>query len=365
MAKAGHKQGWNWARFLEANGALIGLAVLIGLGCLISPDAFAKPMNLINILRQTSFIGIIAIGMTFVIILGGIDLSVGSMVALLGGMGILVMNAVAESPANADVIQYGPIVLAAALMLVGGPLLGLANGTLIAKGRVTPFIATLGGMAAFRSLSLAFADGGEYRSEVSSFRFMGSGKLELGFLPIAKDTPLPLHTPVMIFLAVAIAAHLLLRKTNFGLHVQAIGDNEKAARYAAVPVDRVRILTYALSGLTCGIAALLISSRLNSVSSSQTGTLYELDAIAAVVVGGTRMQGGSGRIWGTVVGVLILGVVNNLLNMLNPDVLGQIARTLHITWTHLDKLNVIHLQGLIKGAIIVAAVLVQRSGRST
>jgi ribose transport system permease protein len=339
--------------FLENYGALLGLVLLVGLGCLISPDAFARPMNLVNILRQSSFVGIIAIGMTFVIILGGIDLSVGSMVALLGGLGIMAMNGVAGE-GNAAI----PIVVAAAVMLAGGPLLGLTSGVLIAKGRITPFIATLGAMAAFRSLSLAFADGGEYRSEVPAFNGLGTGTVDL---PL---TDLPLHYPVVCFIVVAVVAHLILRKTTFGLNIQAIGDNEKAARYAAVPVDRVRILTYGLSGLTCGIAALLISSRLNSVSSSQTGSLYELDAIAAVVVGGTRMNGGAGRIWGTVVGVLILGVISNLLNMLNSDVLGQVARGLHLTWTRLDKLNIIHLQGLIKGVIIVAAVLLQRARRS-
>jgi ribose transport system permease protein len=349
--------------FLETYGAVLGLSLLIGLGCLISPDAFAKPLNFINILRQSSFIGVIAVGMTFVIILGGIDLSVGSMVALLGGLGIMAMNAVATSPDPVEGVQYAPILLAAAIMLVGGPLLGLLNGVLIGKGRLTPFIATLGAMAAYRSLALAFADGGEYRSQVSSFRLIGGGKIDVPFIHVV-DAPLPIHYPVLAFIVVAALAHLLLRKCAFGLQVQAIGDNERAATYGAVRVARVRMLTYALSGLTCGIAALLISSRLNSVSSSQTGTLYELDAIAAVVVGGTRMQGGSGRIWGTVVGVLILGVVNNLLNMLNPDVLGQISRTLHIGWTHLDRLNVIHLQGFIKGAIIILAVLLQRSRRA-
>jgi ribose transport system permease protein len=234
----------------------------------------------------------------------------------------------------------------------------------VAKGRIIPFIATLGSMAAYRSLALAFADGGEYRSEVPSFRLLGGGRIEAPFIHLGNDQPLPLHYPVLIFLAVAVLAHLLLRKTTFGLHVQAIGDNERAAAYSAVPVTRTRVLTYALSGLTCGIGALLIASRLNSVSSSQTGQLYELDAIAAVVVGGTRMQGGSGRIWGTVVGVLILGVVNNLLNMLSPDVLSKVAGALHITWTRLDRLNVIHLQGLIKGAIIILAVLLQRSRRA-
>lgn len=363
------------AGILDAYGALLGLILLVALGCLISPEAFAKPANFVNILRQSSFIGIIAIGMTFVITLGGIDLSVGSMVALLGGLGILAMNAAAEGAAP-DAVPYGPILLAAAVMLIGGPILGALNGVIIARGRVTPFIATLGAMAAYRSLALAFADGGEYRSEVSAYRHIGGGRIDL--IPIGRQvitdpdtqteivryTWLPLHYPVLVFLGFALIAHILLRRTTFGLHVQAIGDNERAAAYAAVPVNRVRILTYALSGLACGVAALLVSSRLNSVSSAMTGSLYELDAIAAVVVGGTAMRGGSGRVWGTVIGVLILGIINNLLNMLSADVLTKVADTLHLRWTGLHKLNVIHLHGLIKGAIIILAVLLQRSRRT-
>jgi ribose transport system permease protein len=343
---------------LERYGSLAALAVLIGLGVWMSPDAFGRPANFVNILRQSSFIGIIAIGMTFVIILGGIDLSVGSMVALLGGIGILAMNSVAGGGTGdgAGHPTLG-IVAGAAVMLGGGAFLGFVTGVLIAKGRIAPFIATLGGMAAFRSLALAIRDGGEYSTTVPSFGVLGTGGLKAPFVRIAEGVPLTLHYPVLVFLLGAVAAHLLLKRTTFGLYVHAIGDNERAAAFGAVPIARVRVLTYTLMGVCSGLAALLISSRMNSVSSSQTGTLYELDAIAAVVVGGTRMTGGAGRVWGTVVGVLILGVVNNLLNMLSTtETLGRLG---------LEHLNMTHLQGLVKGAIIVAAVLVQRSGRSS
>jgi ribose transport system permease protein len=145
--------------------------------------------------------------------------------------------------------------------------------------------------------------------------------------------------------------------------VRAVGDNTIAATYSAVRVDRIKILTYSLSGLVCGIAAVMISSRLNSVSSSQTGNLNELDAIAAVVVGGTRMTGGAGRVRSPVDGVLILGVINNLLNMISPDWLATIGKGLGFTWLHLERVNMAHLQGFVKGTIIVAAVLLQRSSK--
>jgi ribose transport system permease protein len=170
----------------------------------------------------------------------------------------------------------------------------------------------------------------------------------------------PYHLSIL-FILVALSGIVLLRRSTFGYYVRAVGDNTLAATYSAVRVDRVKVLTYSLSGLVCGIAAIMISSRLNSVSSSQTGNLNELDAIAAVVVGGTRMTGGAGRVWSTVVGVLILGVINNLLNMISPDWLASVGKALGFSWLHLERVNMAHLQGFVKGTIIVAAVLLQRS----
>ncbi|MBX3357167.1 MAG: ABC transporter permease [Phycisphaeraceae bacterium] len=331
-------------------GSVVALAMLLLVGSRLS-ESFISIANFNNILRQNSVVGIIAVGMTFVIILGGIDLSVGSLVAMLGGLGILAMNTASAAGAP----DWLAIVVGASVMVLGGPLVGMGSGVLIAKGRIAPFIATLGGMAAFRSISLAAADGGEFRSAVSAFGVIGSGGIEIPFVQISEGVAMRVHYPVLAFLIVAAVAHVVLRRTTLGTYIHAIGDNDRAARYAAIPVDRVRIVTYGISGLACGIGALLIASRLNSVSSSQTGTLYELDAIAAVVVGGTRMQGGAGRVWGTVVGVLLLGVVNNMLNMVSS------SETLR--WLGLGSVNMIHLQGLVKGAIIVAAVLVQRPGR--
>lgn len=341
---------------MERHGALLALIVLFVGTALLEvllkdPEqrAFLKPRNLMNIVSQWSFVGIVAVGMTFVIILGGIDLSVGAIVALAGGTAVYVLNAMGAGGGEHAVIHA--IIVAVATAVVGGAFLGWLNGLVIAKGRIAPFVATLGSMAMFRALILAKADGSEIRSSVPSFNAIGSKGIDLPVwlggeaAKLAEDgsvlsvaSPLMVRYPVIGFVVVAILGHLLLTRTAFGLNVYSIGDNAKAARYAGVKIARVTMAVYTIAGLTCGIAAMFASSRLNSVSSSSTGQLYELDAIAAVVIGGTRLQGGSGRVFGTVVGVLILGVVSNMLNML-------------------DVSNFYH--GLVKGVIIIAAVLIQ------
>lgn len=325
---------------MERHGAILALVVLV-VGTAVlehfrveeSSRAFLKPQNFLNILRQMSLVGIVAIGMTFVIILGGIDLSVGAMVALLGGAAIYAMNGAAENHG-----ELWGITAAVAVCVAGGPVLGLVNGLVIARGRIAPFVATLGTMVAFRSLILAPAEGSQIRSMVPSFNAIGSGGVTVSWIHLGEGDPLVLQYPVLVFAAVAILAHLSLSKTAIGMNIYAIGDNTRAARYAGVKVGRVTMIVYAMCGLTCGFAALLSASRLNSVSSSSLGLFYELDAIAAVVIGGTRLQGGSGRVLGTVVGVLIIGVVGNMLNMLQVST---------------------HYQGLVKGLIIIGAVLIQ------
>lgn len=325
-------------------GALVALLLLVAFTAVFSP-AFLRAENLLNVLRQWSFVGIIAVGMTFVIILGGIDLSVGSLVAMLGGLGVLTLNAVLAG-GRGDAVA---VAAAFGVMLAGGVLAGALNGLLITKGRLAPFIATLGGLAAFRSIALALIDGGEYRSlSPGLFVRLGAGGIPIPGTNVAPRAPQPIPLlipwPVLLFLAVAIIGHVLLTKTRFGRHVVAIGCSERAALYAAIRVNWTKFLTYVLTGLCAGVSAMLLSSRMNSVSSSGTGLLYELDVIAAVVIGGTRMTGGRGTIIGTVIGVLILGVVGNMLNLLQVST---------------------YLQGMVKGLIIVAAVLVQRQGRDS
>lgn len=322
--------------------ALVGLLLFTAVFEIVTKgeSILIRPENLLNILRQVSFVGIIAMGMTLVITLGGIDLSVGSLVAFLGGVGILFMNALLERETS----ELLAVTAAFGLMLVAGSAAGLLNGMLVAKGKLAPFIATLGGLAAYRSIAMALVAGGEYRSASTGlFSALGAGGIPIPGTNIAPRAPSPVPLlfpwPVLIFATVAVAAWILLNKTRWGRYIVAIGSNERSAVYSAVQVDRVKLLTYSLLGLCTGIAASLVASRLASISSSGSGTLYELDVIAAVVIGGTRMRGGSGTIVGTVIGVLMLGVIQNMLNLLQVSV---------------------YLQGLVKGLVIVGAVLLQR-----
>ena len=302
-----------------------------------------KPENLLNILRQVSFVGIIAMGMTLVITLGGIDLSVGSLVAFLGGVGILLLNALLARKTE----EWTAVLAAFVLMIAGGCLAGLINGLLVSKGRLAPFIATLGGLAAYRSLAMALVAGGEFRSDGTGlFGRIGAGGIPVPGTNIAPLAPSPILLlfpwPVLVFAVVAFASWVILNRTRLGRYIVAIGSNERSAIYSAIQVDRVKIVTYSILGLCTGIAALLVASRLSAISSSSSGTLYELDVIAAVVIGGTRMRGGAGTIAGTVIGVLILGVIQNMLNLLQVSV---------------------YLQGLVKGLVIIGAVLLQRTER--
>ncbi|MGD0542679.1 MAG: ABC transporter permease, partial [Tepidisphaeraceae bacterium] len=220
---------------------------------------------------------------------------------------------------------------------------GILNGLLIVRARIAPFIATLGGLAAYRSLAMAMIDGGTFDSKSPGlFHRIAGGGIAVPGVHVGVDRPLIVPYPVLIFFLLAAAMAVLLNKMRFGRYVLAIGSNERAARYSGVNVERVKILAYILIGALTGISALLVASHTNSISSSSSGQLYELDVIAAVVVGGTRMTGGAGTIFGTVIGVLILGVIGNMLNFLDVS---------------------IYLQGLIKGGIIVAAAFVQQLGR--
>jgi ribose transport system permease protein len=298
---------------------------------------FLTPGNLLHVLQNQAPVGVVAIGMTLVIISGGIDLSVGSMLGMAGTLGMWVMLQMKGS--DARVIAVGLPV-----MVLTGVLAGLLNGVLVAKGRVAPFIATLGGLAAFRSVAKTIGGSGTLDLlNNTCLKNLGAHGIPLPFLYL-KNRQLELHWTSIIFFVLAIVAGIVLNRTRYGRYVIAIGGNERAAEYSAINVGWVKILTYGGMGLFCGIGAILHAARSCSISSTQGGDQYELDAIAAVVIGGTRITGGSGSVFGTVVGVLILGVINNMLNFLGiPDT----------------------LQGLVKGVIIVAAVLVQQMGRRT
>ncbi|QOI99424.1 MAG: ABC transporter permease [Phycisphaeraceae bacterium] len=334
------RAGGGLARWFGRHGALgpgLALAVLCVVLAVISPD-FRKPENPLNILNQNAFVGLVAVGMTFVIIAGGIDLSVGSMVALLGGLSVYASNAAASSWGLGPWASVG---VGSVVAVAGGAVAGSLNGALVVWGRVAPFIATLGTLAIFRSVIMTMADGGEIRSGVPAYAEVGAGTHGIP-LPItsSRGSALFLTYPSVAFLVCAALGQAVLSYSVFGRRVLSVGDNATAARYAGVKVGRVTFAVYALAGLLCGVAAFLLSSRMASVASASAGKLYELDAIAAVVIGGTAMRGGRGSVAGTVVGVLMLGVITNALNLLGAPAL---------------------LQDFFKGVIIIAAVLAQRA----
>lgn len=306
---------------LEKHGPLVALVILFVLSSVASPY-FLQTRNILNILRQVSYTGIIGLGMTFVIISGGIDLSVGSMTALVGGLVIMVINNLGG--------ELMAIILAIVIGLLLGVVLGAINGLIVTKGKVAPFIVTLGTMAIYRSFTLYISNAGEFRSTSNLYPQLGMGYF-LG-IPI----------PVWVFLGLAAFFAVILNHTRYGRHICAVGSNERVARYSAIDVDKVRLIAYVIVGFTVAVSAILMSSRLNSVSSSNAGVNYELDAIAAVIIGGTAMSGGSGTMSGTVIGAITLGIINNMLNMLGVSP---------------------YLQGTVKGLVIIGAVLIQRKKR--
>ena len=310
---------------LPAFGPLLGLALLCIAGTLLNGE-FATVDNTMNVLTRTAFIGIIAVGMCFVIISGGIDLSVGSMAALIAGVTILLMNKIA--PLGWSPVAVVMVGMATAVLL--GALFGLAHGLLITRGRIEPFIVTLGTLGIFRAYLTYFAEGGALALDDTLADTYG---------PVYYGSLLGIPIPVWVFALVALGGALLLNRTAYGRYVQAIGSNEQVARYAAVDVDRTKVLTYTLLGVCVGIATLLYVPRLGSASPT-TGLLWELEAIAAVIVGGTALRGGAGSIGGTVVGAILLSVISNILN--------------------LTSIISVYLNAAVQGVVIILVAFLQR-----
>jgi ribose transport system permease protein len=312
------KRGMPWAR---SGGtvdvqeyALVGvIALLLIAGGILEGSSFLSKDNMFNVLRQGSVVGVLAIGMTFVIATAGIDLSVGSMVAAAGVAGGLLVDS-------------GSLAFMAGAILLGVAL-GSINGAAVAYGKVVPFIATLAMLLIARGLALWMSD----KTPISLFdleavRWFGTGEV------------LTIPSSLVVFLVVAAIGWVLLNRTPYGRYVVAVGGNTEAARIAGVKVSRILFSVYALSGLCVGIAAILLCGRLASAS-PVAGSLYELDAIAAVVIGGTSLAGGRATIVGTVLGVITFALVFNLLTLMNLAV---------------------EIQQVTKGLIILAAVLLQR-----
>lgn len=307
-------------------GPLIGLIALIIIGALLS-DNFLSARNISNVLTRSSFIGIIAVGMTFVIIAGGIDLSVGSMAALNAGLVIITMNFVMTRVGA----NWWTVLIGMALSLVFGLLAGAFNGLAITKGKIEAFIVTLGTLGIFRALVTYFADGGTLSLDLS---------MRGVYRPVYFSSFLGIPIPIWIFIVVAVLGSIVLHRTRFGRYCYAIGSNESVARYSAIKVDRIKLLTYVIQGLCVAVATIIYVPRLGSASSS-TGLLWELEAIAAVIIGGTALKGGSGHIWGTLVGAVMLSTIGNVLNL--TDYISE------------------YLNGAVQGVIIILAVLLQRT----
>lgn len=296
-------------------GPLIGLLLITVLLAILT-DSFLTVNNLMNLLRQISINALIAFGMTFVILTAGIDLSVGSMLAL-------------GSALTAGMLSSGvnPL-LAVALGLLIGLVLGTFNGLIITKGKVAPFVATLATMTIFRGATLVYTDGRPVTGLSDSVFFETIGKGYLLWIPV----------PVIIMLFVFIVLHFILNNTVFGRNIYAVGGNEQVAILSGIKTDRVKILAYSLTGMLSVLAGIILTSRLNSAQPT-AGTMFELDAIAAVVIGGTSLMGGRGRITGTLIGCLIIGVISNGLNLLNVSSFYQ---------------------QIVKGAVILFAVMLDR-----
>jgi ribose transport system permease protein len=299
--------------FMRKNPALVGFIVLFILLSIFA-ESFFNISNIVNVLRQVSIMAILGFGMTMVIISGGIDLSVGSIFAL-------------SAVVMASIVKEGKVLLGIIVGLLIGAIMGLFNGIVISKGKIQPFIVTLATMTIGRSLTLAYTQGIPISLFPNSFRFIGRG--DVFGIPV----------PVIIMFGVFFLVLYILKKTKLGLYIYSIGGNEEATKLSGVNVDRYKIIVYTISGIFSAVSAMILTARLNSAQPT-FGQGYELDAIATVVLGGASLSGGSGEVLGTLFGALLLGTINNGMNLMNISPFYQ---------------------DLVKGAIILLAVLLEKS----
>lgn len=311
------------ASLAQRYGILIAL-VVVCVALAVLNEYFLTTRNILNVLRQTAINGILAIGLTFVILARGIDLSVGSVVALAG-----VVAASLATTSSTAMVAGGPypVVLAMAVGLLVGAAAGAVNGAVVARFSVPAFVATLGMLSIARGLTLLYVDGRPVPALTPEFRWIGTGDV------------LGVPMPVVIFALVFLVSWWVLAQTRFGRHVYAAGGNPHAATVSGINVTRVRFLVFVISGALAGLAGMMLAARTGSAL-PQAGVAYELDAIAAVVIGGTSLAGGVGRVTGTLIGALLIGVVNNGLDLMGVESYYQLV---------------------IKGMLIVAAVMLDQS----
>ncbi len=289
------------------------LAVICVFASILS-DSFLSVSNLFNVIKQITVAGIVGCGMTFVILTGGIDLSVGSVVGLAGAIAAGIMA------------TTGNAVLAVLAALGIGILCGAANGFFVAQCEIPPFIATLGMMTLLRGCVLVYTKGAPISIKVDSYKFIGKG--------VVAGIPFP----VILLLILYLLAHYFLTQTSFGRNVYAFGGNREAARLSGIRVKYTEWMVYIFNGLMSGIAAIVLTARLGSAQST-SGEGIEMDAIAAVILGGTSLSGGSGFVLPTVVGAMIMGIIDNILTLMNVNP---------------------HATNIVKGAVVLIAVLVDK-----
>lgn len=294
----------------------LSFLLLLVIAVIVNPS-FLQWSNISNQFVQASIVGICAMGMSLVISAGMIDLSTGSAVAIMSGLGVTVLNSTQS------------ITLCLAFCVGAGIIIGMVNGLLVTKGRMAPFIVTLATMSAYRSIINQLGQGGPFTVDQSMYQ---------AFRSVAAGKVLGIPNLMVFFIVITIVTAVLMGKTKFGRYVYATGSNQQAARLSGINVDRVKILIFTYAGLLYGIASFLLASRLTSIQAASAGEGYEMDAIAAVAIGGTSMEGGRGKIMGTFLGVLMLRIINTILIMANVPPF---------------------LNGLVRGLIIIIAVLTQ------
>ena len=306
----------HWRNITTNYSHWLSFILLMIVAVCVNPS-FLSWNNLTNQFVQGAIIGICAMGMSLVITAGMIDLSTGSAVAIISGLSVYVLNGTKN------------IILTMLFCLVMGLILGAVNGLLVTKGNIAPFIVTLATMSAYRSIINQLGQGGPFTVSsdmYESFRMVAAGKT------------LGLPNLLLFFVVITVITSLLMNHVKFGRYVYAVGSNELSARLSGINVDRVKFLIFAYTGLLSGLSAFLLASRLTAIQAASAGDGYEMDAIAAVAIGGTSMSGGKGKIIGTFLGVLMLRIINTVLIMANVPPF---------------------LNGLVRGIIIIIAVLAQ------
>ncbi|MCX7884676.1 MAG: ribose ABC transporter permease [Caloramator sp.] len=296
--------------------SLIGLLALCVIISIITPR-FLNVNNLLNVLTQVSVNAVIAIGMSYVILTGGIDLSVGSILAITGAI------------SAAIIVKSNNVFLAIIVAIIIGALIGGFNGIIVSKGKIQPFIVTLAAMTIFRGVTYVYTNGTPISSLGRDFTFIGNAKV------------LGIPFPVIITLIVFLIAYYIINETRFGRYVYALGGNEDSTRLSGINTDRIKMIVYVVSGIAAAISGVIVTSRIGSASPN-AGSGYELDAIAAVVLGGTSLSGGEGSITGTIIGAMIIGVLNNGLNLMNVSPFYQ---------------------SIVKGLVILLAVLIDKRNK--